>query len=131
MASRPLLIGTRGSPLALWQARHVRTRLIEANGLAESDIDLSVITTSGDRLKDKPLRDFGGKGLFTEELEHALRAGEIDLAVHSLKDLPIEDAPGLTLGLPAICSCYSGRKTGPTGNSRLGRTVERTVSASL
>jgi hydroxymethylbilane synthase len=90
LAPRPLLIGTRGSPLALWQARHVRMRLIEAHGLAEGEIDLSVITTSGDRIKDKPLRDFGGKGLFTKEIDEALVRGDIDMAVHSMKDLPTE-----------------------------------------
>ena len=98
MPSRPLLIGTRGSPLALWQARHVRARLIEANGLAESDIDLSVITTSGDRLKDKPLRDFGGKGLFTKEIDEALLSGTVDLAVHSMKDLPTDLPARISIG---------------------------------
>ena len=90
MAARPLLIGTRGSPLALWQARHVRARLMEAHGLAEGEIDLSVITTSGDRIKDKPLRDFGGKGLFTKEIDEALVRGDLDMAVHSMKDLPTD-----------------------------------------
>lgn len=90
MAARPLLIGTRGSPLALWQARHVRARLMEAHGLGEGEIDLNVITTSGDRIKDKPLRDFGGKGLFTKEIDEALVRGDIDMAVHSMKDLPTE-----------------------------------------
>ena len=98
MSSRPLLIGTRGSPLALWQARHVRTRLIETHDLAEGDIDLSVITTSGDRLKDKPLRDFGGKGLFTKEIDEALFDGAVDLAVHSMKALPTDLPPGINIG---------------------------------
>jgi len=88
LPARPLLIGTRGSPLALWQARHVRARLIAAHGLSESEVELSAITTSGDRIKDKPLRDFGGKGLFTKEIDEALLDGRIDLAVHSMKDLP-------------------------------------------
>ena len=88
MPPRPLLIGTRGSPLALWQARHVRALLIEAHGLGEGDVGLSVITTSGDRIKDAPLRDFGGKGLFTKEIDEALLRGDVDLAVHSMKDLP-------------------------------------------
>ena len=64
--SAPLVIGTRGSPLALWQAGHVRMRLIAAHGLEERDVELSVITTSGDRIQDKPLREFGGKGMFTK-----------------------------------------------------------------
>ena len=88
MPPRPLLIGTRGSPLALWQARHVWALLLEAHGLGEGDVGLSVITTSGDRIKDAPLRDFGGKGLFTKEIDEALLRGDVDLAVHSMKDLP-------------------------------------------
>jgi hydroxymethylbilane synthase len=84
----PILIGTRGSPLALWQARLVRDRLSEAHGLGEGDVDLSVITTSGDRIQDKPLTDVGGKGLFTKEIDEALLRGDIALAVHSMKDLP-------------------------------------------
>jgi hydroxymethylbilane synthase len=97
LAARPLLIGTRGSPLALWQARHVRTLLVEAHGLAQGDIDLSVITTSGDRIKDKPLREFGGKGLFTKEIDEALLRGDVDMAVHSMKDLPTDLPPGLCI----------------------------------
>ena len=88
MPPRPLLIGTRGSPLALWQARHVWALLLEAHGLGEGNVGLSVITTSGDRIKDAPLRDFGGKGLFTKEIDEALLRGDVDLAVHSMKDLP-------------------------------------------
>ena len=90
MPARPLLIGTRGSPLALWQARHVRARLTETHGLAEGDVDLRVITTSGDRIKDKPLREFGGKGLFTKEIDEALLRGDVAMAVHSMKDLETE-----------------------------------------
>jgi hydroxymethylbilane synthase len=85
---RPLRIGTRGSPLALWQARHVRDRLVQEHGLNDGDVELSIITTSGDRIADKPLRDFGGKGLFTKEIDEALLSGAVDLAVHSMKDLP-------------------------------------------
>jgi hydroxymethylbilane synthase len=87
LPDQPLLIGTRGSPLALWQARHVWARLLEAAHLGEGAIGLSVITTSGDRIKDKPLRDFGGKGLFTKEIDDALLSGDVDMAVHSMKDL--------------------------------------------
>ena len=90
MPKGPLLIGTRGSPLALWQARHVWARLLEASGLGEGDVGLNVITTSGDRIKDKPLREFGGKGLFTKEIDEALLREDTDLAVHSMKDLPTE-----------------------------------------
>lgn len=97
MPSRPLLIGTRGSPLALWQARHVWARLLEANGLGEGDVGLSTITTSGDRIKDKPLREFGGKGLFSKEIDEALLRGDVDLAVHSMKDLETNLPKGLCI----------------------------------
>jgi hydroxymethylbilane synthase len=94
---RQLLIGTRGSPLALWQARHVRALLIAAHGLGDNAIALSVITTSGDRIRDKPLRDFGGKGLFTKEIDEALLGRAVDLAVHSMKDLPTELPLGISI----------------------------------
>ena len=97
MPSRPLLIGTRGSPLALWQARHVWARLLEANGLGEGAVGLSMITTSGDRIKDKPLREFGGKGLFTKEIDEALLGGVVDLAVHSMKDLETDLPAGICI----------------------------------
>src|SRR6185312_2959688 len=76
-------IGTRGSPLALVQARMVAARLAAALGVKDSDIELVVIKTSGDIIQDRPLADEGGKGLFTKEIEQALLAGQVDLAVHS------------------------------------------------
>jgi len=94
--TRPLTIGTRGSALARRQTDWVRARLQTA--WPDLECQTRLFTTSGDRILNKPLPEIGGKGLFTEELENALRNGEIDLAVHSLKDLPIDDAPGLTLG---------------------------------
>jgi hydroxymethylbilane synthase len=94
--TRSLTIGTRGSALARWQTDWVRARLQTA--WPDLECQTRLFTTSGDRILNKPLPEIGGKGLFTEELENALRNGEIDLAVHSLKDLPIDDAPGLTLG---------------------------------
>jgi hydroxymethylbilane synthase len=96
LVPRPL-IGTRGSPLALWQANHVRALLIDAHGLGEDAVALEPITTSGDRIRDKPLRDFGGKGLFTKEIDDALLNGAVDLAVHSMKDLPTELPPGIVI----------------------------------
>ena len=93
---RALTIGTRGSALARWQTEWASAALTAAwPGLL---ITLRPFTTSGDRQLDQPLPAIGGKGVFTEELETALRAGEIDLAVHSLKDLPVAAAPGLVLG---------------------------------
>ena len=82
-----LKIGTRGSPLALAQAYETRKRLMDAHGLEEELIEIKVISTEGDRIQDKALRDFGGKGLFTKEIEEALLDGSIDLAVHSMKDV--------------------------------------------
>jgi hydroxymethylbilane synthase len=71
--------------------------LLEANGLGEGAVGLSVITTSGDRIKDKPLREFGGKGLFTKEIDEALLAGDVDLAVHSMKDLETDLPTGICI----------------------------------
>lgn len=93
-------IGTRGSPLALAQARMVRARLADALGCEAEAIEMRVIRTSGDRIQDRPLSEVGGKGLFTKEIEEALRAGEIDLAVHSAKDMPTVLPEGLEL---AVC----------------------------
>ncbi len=90
-------IGTRGSPLALAQARETRERLINAHDMNPADIEIIAITTTGDRIKDRPLADIGGKGLFTKEIEEALIAGEIHLAVHSMKDLPANLPEGLVI----------------------------------
>ncbi len=90
-----LVLGTRGSPLALAQSRMVAA-LVEALDEGIS-VDLRIVSTKGDRVQDRPLHEVGGKGLFTAELESALREGSIHLAVHSLKDLPTEDADGLVV----------------------------------
>jgi hydroxymethylbilane synthase len=95
--SHLLRIGTRGSPLALAQARTVRARLAAALGCDTEAIDMRVIRTSGDRIQDRPLSEAGGKGLFTKEIEEALLANEIDLAVHSSKDMPTVLPDGLGL----------------------------------
>lgn len=87
-------IGTRRSQLALWQAQHIQ-ELLQAQ---HQTADLIFFTTQGDQILDKPLPEIGGKGLFTLELENALRDGDIELAVHSLKDLPTEMPEGFTLG---------------------------------
>jgi hydroxymethylbilane synthase len=92
-----LKLGTRGSPLALTQAGMVRDALAAAHGFAPERIVLEVIRTSGDRIQDRPLADAGGKGLFTKEIEEALAAGTIDLAVHSSKDMPTVLPAGLVL----------------------------------
>jgi hydroxymethylbilane synthase len=82
-----LRIGTRGSPLALAQAHEVRDRLAAAHGVAPEAIEICVIRTSGDLIQDRPLAEVGGKGLFTKEIEQALVASAVDLAVHSAKDM--------------------------------------------
>jgi hydroxymethylbilane synthase len=89
-------LGTRGSDLALWQTNYVKVLLEKA--WPEKQFDVQIITTRGDVVLDTPLPLIGGKGLFTAELETALREGQIDLAVHSLKDLPTESPDGLTIG---------------------------------
>jgi len=98
MSSTALIrIGTRGSPLALAQAYEVRSRLSAAHDVAEADIEIVVISTKGDRVLDRPLAEIGGKGLFTQEIEEQLLDGRIDLAVHSMKDMPTELPDGLII----------------------------------
>ena len=92
-----LRVGSRGSPLALVQAREVQTRLARACGFAPAEIEIKVIRTTGDTIQDRPLAQAGGKGLFTKEIEEALLAGMIDIAVHSSKDMPTVLPPGLVL----------------------------------
>lgn len=96
---RPLRIGTRSSELALWQAHHVRDRLRAAWGEA-LQIELVHITTDGDRIQDRPLNQIGGKGLFVNAIEERLEDGTVDLAVHSMKDLPGR----LLAGLAIVCT---------------------------
>src|SRR5260370_3738209 len=99
-ASTPFLrIGTRGSPLALWQAREVRAHLAAAHGVEPEAIAIEPIRTTGDVIQDRPLSEAGGKGLFTKEIAQALLDKTIDLAVHSRKDMPT--SPPARLELPA------------------------------
>lgn len=98
--TRPIVLGTRRSMLARWQTEHVRSLLAAA--WPERTFAVQEFTTQGDRILNTPLPQIGGKGLFTLELEEALRSGDIDIAVHSLKDLPTENPPELTVGgIPA------------------------------
>lgn len=92
---KSLRIGTRGSKLALWQAEWVKARLMEAH--SNLRVDLVIIKTSGDMIQGVPLTKIGGKGLFVKEIENALLDGGIDLAVHSMKDVPILIPPGLSI----------------------------------
>ena len=93
----PLRIGTRGSPLALAQAHETRDRLMAAWDLPQDAFEIVVIHTTGDRVQDRPLKELGGKGLFTREIEAALLRGEIDVAVHSMKDMPTLQPEGLVI----------------------------------
>ena len=102
--AQPLKIGTRGSPLALWQAHEVRRCLMEAFALPEAAFEIVVIKVTGDQILDKPLKEIGGKGLFTREIEEALIEGAIDIAVHSMKDMPTVQPEGLVL------DCYLPRE---------------------
>ena len=99
--NEPLKIGTRGSPLALAQASETRRRLSRAFDLPETAFEIVVIKTTGDNqaliAADKPLKELGGKGLFTKEIEEDLLAGRIDIAVHSMKDMPVAQPEGLLL----------------------------------
>src|SRR5437899_12125158 len=92
-ASMLIRIGSRGSALALWQAEHVRQRL----GALGHEAAIQVITTTGDRVQDRRLEEVGGKGAFLKEIEEAMLAGEVDLAVHSLKDVPTALPAGLRI----------------------------------
>lgn len=102
--AEPLKIGTRGSPLALAQAHETRSRLMAAFDLPEAAFEIVVIKTTGDRVLDRPLKEIGGKGLFTKEIEEAMLAGAIDIAVHSMKDMPVAQPDGLLL------DCYLPRE---------------------
>jgi hydroxymethylbilane synthase len=94
--ARPVIIGTRGSRLALWQAEWLRSSLAEH--FPGISVELSVIKTQGDKILDVPLAKVGGKGLFVKEIEEALREGRVDVAVHSMKDMPAEIPVGLAIG---------------------------------
>lgn len=100
----PLKIGTRGSPLALWQAHEVRRCLVAAHDLPEAAFEVVIIKVMGDQVLDRALKDIGGKGLFTSEIEDALLDGGIDIAVHSMKDMPTVQPDGLLL------DCYLPRE---------------------
>jgi hydroxymethylbilane synthase len=96
MSTRQLRIATRRSPLALWQAEHVRARLQQLHPGVQ--VELLTMSTRGDRVLDSPLAKIGGKGLFVKELEQGMLAGEADIAVHSMKDVPAELPQGLEIG---------------------------------
>ncbi len=119
MQTRLLRIGTRGSELALAQARETRARLASAHGVAEDEMEIVVISVAGDRIQDRPLSEAGGKGLFTKEIEDALLDGRIDIAVHSSKDMPTLLPDGLEL------SCFLPRED--VRDAFIGRAAKRLV----
>ncbi|HWP82352.1 MAG TPA: hydroxymethylbilane synthase [Bacteroidota bacterium] len=96
MTVERISIGTRGSKLALWQAHHIKSQL--TSRFPSLSVEIRIIKTLGDKILDSALSKIGDKGLFTKEIEHALLAGEIDLAVHSLKDIPTKLPDGLIIG---------------------------------
>ena len=102
--AQPLKIGTRGSPLALVQAHETRERLMAAHGLPVEAFEVVVIKVTGDMVQDRALSAIGGKGLFTREIEEALAEGAIDIAVHSMKDMPVLQPEGL------LIDCYLPRE---------------------
>jgi len=112
-----LRIRTRGSALALAQAEETRARLMAAHGLPQEAFEIVVISTSGDRIQDRPLSEAGGKGLFTKEIEEALLSGAIDIAVHSSKDMPTVLPEGLEL------SCFLERED--VRDAYIGRAASR------
>jgi len=131
-------LGTRGSPLALAQASEARRRLAEALGWEIERIALKIIRTSGDAIRDRPLAEAGGKGLFTKEIDAALIAGEIDAAVHSAKDLPSRPPDGVAVAafLPredvrdALVSSYADTIEGlPSGATFGAASLRRQAQA--
>lgn len=126
MSYKLLRIGTRGSPLALAQANLVRTELMAAHpGMPEPEIE--TIRTTGDRIQDRPLVEVGGKGLFTKEIEEALLAGRVDVAVHSMKDTETRLPDGLVIDciLPRedVRDAFFGREVDRLGDLPAGSTV--------
>ncbi len=139
--ANPLRIGTRGSPLALAQANQTRDLLAHAWDLPFEAFEVVIIRTTGDRIIDRPLSEIGGKGLFTKEIEDALLAGGIDIAVHSMKDMPTLQPAGLmldgyleredprdafvALGASAISDLQSGAVVGTSSLRRRAQLLAR------
>jgi hydroxymethylbilane synthase len=137
-ASRPLRLGTRGSPLALAQANMVAAALRTAHGWDEAAVEIVTVRTSGDRIQDRALAEIGGKALWTKELDRALVEGEIDLAVHSMKDvetirpaeiaiaamLPRADVRDRLMGAESLAALPQGAVVG-TGSPRRAAQVRR------
>ena len=122
---QPLKIGTRGSPLALAQAYETKERLMKLHDLGDDAFEICVINTMGDKIQDRALSEIGGKGLFTKEIEEGLLSGDIDIAVHSMKDMPTELPKNLEISVfleredprdSFISDDYSTIETLPSGS---------------
>ncbi|MCB2060514.1 MAG: hydroxymethylbilane synthase [Novosphingobium sp.] len=145
MPNRPLKLGTRRSPLAMAQAREARARLVAAQGLSESDIEIVAVTATGDRIQDRPLAEVGGKALWTKELDTWLLEGEIDFAVHSAKDvetirpgdiaiaavLPREDVRDVLLGAESIALLPAGARVGTSAPRRAAQLLHARPDCSV
>ena len=132
MTDQPLKLGTRASPLALAQAHLVRNALLSAHGWDESQVEIVAMTASGDRILDRPLAEVGGKALWTKELDRALFEGDIDFAVHSMKDvetirpdaleiiamLPRADVRDRLIGAESIAALPRGARVGTSSPRR-------------
>ncbi|QDP19522.1 hydroxymethylbilane synthase [Sphingomonas xanthus] len=139
MTSSPLIIGTRGSPLALAQAHLVARAVEEAQGWAAGTVAIRTVTTSGDRIQDRPLADIGGKALWTKELDRALLAGETDCSVHSMKDveairpdalriaamLPRADVQDRLIGAASVAALARGATVGTSSPRRAAQLKQR------
>ena len=136
---QPLRIGSRGSPLALVQARMVAEALRQAHGWGPERIEIVAITTTGDQIQDRPLAEVGGKGLWTKELDRALLTGAIDCAVHSMKDvetnrppeiiiaamLPRVDVRDRLIGAPSLNAISQGARVGTSSPRRTAQLLRR------
>lgn len=115
LSERPLRLGTRGSPLALAQAHMTARALIDAHGWSDGAIQIVTVQTSGDRIQDRALADIGGKALWTKELDRALTAGDIDFAVHSMKDVETLRPASLRIAAMLPRADVRDRLVGATG----------------
>jgi hydroxymethylbilane synthase len=144
MIDKPLKLGTRASPLALAQAHLVRDALLKAHDWAADRVEIIAMTASGDRIQDRPLAEVGGKALWTKELDRALFDGEIDFAVHSMKDvetirpdgleiiamLPRADARDRLIGAARIADIPNGARIGTSAPRRTAQLLRAHIEAS-
>lgn len=145
MMTPPLRLGTRNSPLAMAQAEEARARLIHAHGWSGDAVTIVPVTASGDRIQDRPLAEIGGKALWTKELDAWLMAGEIDLAVHSAKDietlrppeiaiaavLPREDARDVLIGAASLAALPQGARVGTSAPRRAAQLLHARPDCSV